>query len=66
MLNNNRKNAKLRNLHSLICFTKFLNKKYIFCEAKFSNKNGFAFHLFVKTDGKIFFFKFKLKLNMVS
>ena len=63
MLNNNRKMVKLRNLHPLICYTEFLNKKYIFCEAKFSNKNCFAFHLFVERVGKIFF-KIKLKLNM--
>ena len=54
MLNNNRKIAKLRNLHPLICSTEFLNKKYI-CEAKFSNKNCFAFHLFEKRVGKIVF-----------
>ena len=42
MLNNsNKKIAKLRNLHSLICSTKFLNKKYILCEAKAFNENLF-------------------------
>ena len=62
MLNTNRKIAKLKNLHPLMCSTKFLNKKNNFCEAKFCIKNCFAFRLFVESEKE--FFKIKLKLNM--
>ena len=64
MLNNNRKIAKLRNSHPLICSTKFLNKKNIFFEAKNFPRKTFAFYLFVKRVEKIFFL-IKLNLNMV-
>ena len=58
MLNSNRKTAKLRNIHPLICSAKFLNKKFF--EAKFSNKN-FCISFIRKESRKNIFLKTKVK-----